>query len=114
MNRDLRADGSVQILRLSEYDTPESTERFEMWAKTYVDASCPLSNQPSDEPNYSLPQVLFNLAPEYERAVRAGRDALHIWTVLKKWREEDPEEYFGGLGSWADQRLLEFDKGMTS
>jgi hypothetical protein len=34
--------------------------------------------------------------------------------VFKKWREEDPEEYFGSLGSWADQRLLELEQAMVS
>jgi len=101
----LRADGQGGVQILAMDDTYENAE---MWAKTYVDASCYSHNNlvtnliitPSS-------QALFNLAPDYERAIRAGRDAMHIWMMFKKWREEDAEVYFGDLGSWADKRLLE-------
>ncbi|WEW58894.1 hypothetical protein PRK78_004362 [Emydomyces testavorans] len=52
-------------------------------------------------------EVLFDKAPEYERVIREGKDARHIWFTLRDWREEDPEEYFGNLGAWAERRMKE-------
>jgi hypothetical protein len=52
-------------------------------------------------------QVLFNQAPNYERAVQAGKDARHLWFTLREWRGDDPEGYFGDLGAWAERRMME-------
>lgn len=51
--------------------------------------------------------VLFERAPEYERVMRAGRDARFLWFKLRDWRGDDPEGYFGRLGAWAEGRLAE-------
>ena len=51
-------------------------------------------------------QALFNQAPDYECAIRAGKDARHLWFALRDWRGDDPKEYFGDLGAWAENRKL--------
>ncbi|OBT73570.1 hypothetical protein VF21_07633 [Pseudogymnoascus sp. 05NY08] len=43
-------------------------------------------------------KVLFEHAPDYERAIKAGKDARHLWFALRDWRGQDPEGYFGRLG----------------
>lgn len=55
-------------------------------------------------------QALFNEAPNYEHAIRAGKDARHLWFALRDWRGEKPEEYFGNLGTWATSRIEELTK----
>ncbi|KAM3444756.1 hypothetical protein NHJ13734_001106 [Beauveria thailandica] len=50
-------------------------------------------------------EALFNQAPDYERAIQAGKDARHLWFALRDWRGADPERYFGSLGSWAEMRM---------
>ncbi|KLU91849.1 hypothetical protein MAPG_10798 [Magnaporthiopsis poae ATCC 64411] len=52
-------------------------------------------------------QVLFDQAPNYERAIKAGKDARHLWFALRAWRGDDPEGYFGDLGNWAETRMKE-------
>lgn len=52
-------------------------------------------------------QALFNQAPNYERAIQAGKDARHLWFALRDWRGDDPEGYFGDLGTWAERRMKE-------
>ena len=52
-------------------------------------------------------QALFNYAPDYEHAIRAGKDARHLWFALREWRGDDPEGYFGNLGAWAETRMKE-------
>ncbi|KAJ7475227.1 hypothetical protein B0H11DRAFT_1918200 [Mycena galericulata] len=52
-------------------------------------------------------RTLTEQAPHYIRAIKAGKDARHIWFALKSWRGEDPEQYFDQLGSWADIRFRE-------
>ncbi|KAF7326393.1 hypothetical protein MVEN_02616900 [Mycena venus] len=53
-------------------------------------------------------QVLGEEAPEYMAAIKAGRDARRIWFALTDWRGDDAEQYFGTLGSWAEERLSHF------
>ncbi|KAE8440664.1 hypothetical protein EG329_006843 [Mollisiaceae sp. DMI_Dod_QoI] len=38
---------------------------------------------------------------------KAGKDARHLWFVLREWRGNDPEGYFGDLGAWAERRMKE-------
>ncbi|XWW98375.1 hypothetical protein V2A60_006375 [Cordyceps javanica] len=57
-------------------------------------------------------EALFNQAPNYERAIQAGKDARHLWFALRDWRGADPEGFFGSLGSWAETRMK--DLGVTS
>ncbi|KAM3463499.1 hypothetical protein MY5147_009653 [Beauveria neobassiana] len=52
-------------------------------------------------------EVLFKQAPDYKSAIRAGKDARHLWFALRDWRGADPESYFGKLGSWAERRMRE-------
>ncbi|KAF3911609.1 hypothetical protein AA313_de0200784 [Arthrobotrys entomopaga] len=40
-----------------------------------------------------------------------GKDARHIWFALRDWRGDNPEEYFGNLGMWADQRMKDLGIG---
>ncbi|KAJ6494847.1 hypothetical protein C8R47DRAFT_974143 [Mycena vitilis] len=49
--------------------------------------------------------------PNYIPAIKAGKDARHIWFALKFWRGADPENFFGDLGTWADRRWEELTKG---
>ncbi|KAG6810771.1 hypothetical protein H0H92_010399 [Tricholoma furcatifolium] len=51
--------------------------------------------------------VLFAEAPEYKRAIRAGKDARFLWYALRDWnaQKDDPEIYFGDLGAWAERKL---------
>ncbi|KAK3373628.1 3-hydroxybutyryl-CoA dehydratase [Lasiosphaeria ovina] len=50
---------------------------------------------------------LFDHAPSYEVAIRAGKNARHLWYSLRDWRGEDPERYFGELGAWAERMMTE-------
>ena len=52
-------------------------------------------------------QALFSQAPNYERIIQAGKDARHLWFALRDWRGDDPEGYFGDLGTWAERRMEE-------
>ena len=45
--------------------------------------------------------------PDYEKVIRAGKDARHLWFALRDWRGDDPEAYFGELGAWAEKRMKE-------
>ncbi|UKZ75285.1 hypothetical protein TrVFT333_002961 [Trichoderma virens FT-333] len=68
--------------------TPEELVRYTLWAKAYC-------------------EVLFREAPDYERAIRAGNDARHLWFALRGWKGDDPEDFFGDLGNWAEKRMKE-------
>ncbi|KND89198.1 hypothetical protein TOPH_06185, partial [Tolypocladium ophioglossoides CBS 100239] len=68
--------------------TPSNREEYMTWARQYI-------------------EPLFHHAPEYERAIKAGKDARHLWFALRDWRGEDPEGYFGDLGTWAERRIKE-------
>ncbi|KAF7197590.1 hypothetical protein HII31_01093 [Pseudocercospora fuligena] len=52
-------------------------------------------------------RALFEQVPDYQRAVEAGLDARRLWFALRDWRGDDPEDYFGALGAWAEKRLKE-------
>ncbi|KAJ6557356.1 hypothetical protein DFH09DRAFT_543815 [Mycena vulgaris] len=52
-------------------------------------------------------KILDERAPQYIPAIKAGKDARHIWFALKVWRGDELEEYFGLLGAWADRRWQE-------
>jgi hypothetical protein len=55
----------------------------------------------------NLGQMLFELAPEYRVAVERGRDVRYLWFALRDWSGGNAEEFFGGLGEWAERRLAE-------
>ena len=45
------------------------------------------------------------MAPDYKLVIRAGKDVRHLWFTLRDWRGGDAEEFFGGLGLWAEERM---------
>ncbi|KND87196.1 hypothetical protein TOPH_08181 [Tolypocladium ophioglossoides CBS 100239] len=79
-------NAAPSISRLSHDETTDDLAEYMMWARQYY-------------------RVLFNQAPNYERAIQAGKDARHIWFALRDWRGADPERYFGDLGAWAESRM---------
>ncbi|KFY40065.1 hypothetical protein V494_03676 [Pseudogymnoascus sp. VKM F-4513 (FW-928)] len=74
------------ITRVPDDTTEEERKRYIGWATEYT-------------------KVLFEHAPEYERAIKAGKDARYLWFALREWRAQDPEGYFGRLGDWAEARM---------
>lgn len=52
-------------------------------------------------------QRLYHHAPDYPNVIRAGKDVRHLWFSLRDWRGEDPEDFFGILGVWAETRMRE-------
>ncbi|KAK5996713.1 hypothetical protein PT974_02053 [Cladobotryum mycophilum] len=54
-------------------------------------------------------RVLFDEAPDYERAIQAGKDARHLWFALRGWQNEEPEQFFSSLRIWAEQRMDALD-----
>ncbi|KAJ9634519.1 hypothetical protein H2199_008976 [Coniosporium tulheliwenetii] len=79
---DLMADeNGPSVTRVSDSATLEDSARYMTWARQYF-------------------KPLFDQAPEYERAIQAGKDARHLWFALRDWRGDDPEGYFGDLGAW--------------
>ncbi|TVY69035.1 hypothetical protein LSUE1_G007357 [Lachnellula suecica] len=91
---DIRTDGNANavITRVKENATSEDKAAHALWAKQYLDA-------------------LFRHAPGYRSAIQAGKDARHIWFAMRDLRDEDPEEFYGGLGDWAEIRLKELGLG---
>ncbi len=57
----------------------------------------------------TLSQTLYKIAHGFEQAIRAGKDARHLWYALKDWNGADPEDFFGELGVWADGRMAEIE-----
>ncbi|KAJ7175738.1 hypothetical protein C8R46DRAFT_1174511 [Mycena filopes] len=81
-------DGLPVLSRLHEGAAPEYVAEYEAYATHYF-------------------KTLDELAPSYLPAIKAGKDARHLWFALKAWRGVDPEGYFGELGAWADRRWEE-------
>lgn len=54
-------------------------------------------------------KLLDRAAPEYLKMIRAGKYVRYIWSTLLAWRGADPEGYFGGLGTWAEERMLQLE-----
>ncbi|KAG6830078.1 hypothetical protein H0H93_014141 [Arthromyces matolae] len=79
-------DANPVVSRVDDDDTPEDLDLYLSWAKHYY-------------------KVLFDVSPGYEDVIRAGKDARHLWFALQAWRGEDPEGYFGKLGTWAEKKL---------
>ncbi|PHH89988.1 hypothetical protein CDD83_4787 [Cordyceps sp. RAO-2017] len=52
---------------------------------------------------------LFADAPEYEAAIRAGRDARHIWFALRDMERGDAMAILAQLEVWAEAKLAELD-----
>ncbi|KAJ7126489.1 hypothetical protein C8R46DRAFT_59678 [Mycena filopes] len=90
---EVNGDGLPVLSRLPDGAAPEYVAEYEAYAAHYFKV---LSVTTLDE-----------RAPSYLPAIKAGKDARHLWFALKAWRGDDPEEYFGELGSWADRRWQE-------
>ncbi|KAK0744946.1 hypothetical protein B0T21DRAFT_399239 [Apiosordaria backusii] len=86
---DFNADenGGGTFSRLED-DDPEFKERNMVYAKQYLEA-------------------IYEHAPNFKRAIIAGKDARYLWFALRGWRGDDPEQFFGGLGKWAASRVAE-------
>ncbi|KAH6681857.1 hypothetical protein B0J14DRAFT_623643 [Halenospora varia] len=54
-------------------------------------------------------EALYREEPDFKNAIEAGKDARHIWQALRDWHDQDPEEYFGKLGTWAEEKLEELE-----
>ncbi|KAH9952260.1 3-hydroxybutyryl-CoA dehydratase [Lactifluus volemus] len=76
------------ITRVPDYATSSDRAQYMTWARQYF-------------------QALFNQAPDYKQAIKAGSDVRHIWFALQEWRGANPEDYFGNLGTWAENRMKE-------
>jgi hypothetical protein len=42
-----------------------------------------------------------------EEVIHKVKEARYLWVKLNKWRGQNPEEFFGELGDWAEKRLAE-------
>ncbi|KAJ7459733.1 hypothetical protein FB451DRAFT_1141530 [Mycena latifolia] len=91
---DLNSDGCPILSGPIEGSTTEYLAEYEEYAKHYF-------------------KILDEHAPKYIPAVKAGKDPRHIWFALKAWRGDDPEGYFGQLGSWAERRRRELVEEST-
>ncbi|KAK3175536.1 hypothetical protein K4F52_010181 [Lecanicillium sp. MT-2017a] len=80
------ADAKPMVTRVKADATTAERTTFASWATHYS-------------------KELFSSAPEYEKAIKAGKDARYLWFALRAWRGQDPEGYFGALGYWADERI---------
>ncbi|POR33051.1 Uncharacterized protein TPAR_06751 [Tolypocladium paradoxum] len=81
-------NAAPSITRVPNDATPSDRAEYMTWARQYF-------------------EVLFHEAPNYKGAIRAGKDARHLWFALRDWRGDDPEGYFGDLGAWAERRMKE-------
>ncbi|KAG6017606.1 hypothetical protein E4U43_000739 [Claviceps pusilla] len=81
-------DALPAVTRLPRVMTVEDMEQMATWSKLYYNA-------------------LFLHAPHFEHTIKMGKDARHLWFALRDWRGDDPEDYFGALGSWAEKRMSE-------
>lgn len=90
LHYDLTVDenGDPTVTRIKEDTTPEAIAEYTDYTKYYH-------------------KVLFANAPDFERSVKAAKDARHLWFALKAFRGDDPESYFGKLGAWAEERMEE-------
>ncbi|KAJ2903737.1 uncharacterized protein MKZ38_009389 [Zalerion maritima] len=79
-------NAAPSITRVPHDATPDDRAEYMTWARQYF-------------------KVLFNQAPNYKRAIEAGKDARHLWFALRDWRGDNPEGYFGDLGAWAEKRM---------
>ncbi|KAH8586024.1 3-hydroxybutyryl-CoA dehydratase [Bisporella sp. PMI_857] len=81
-------DAAPSFIRAPDGATSGECAQYMVWARQYF-------------------MALFSQAPNYERAIQAGKDARHLWFALREWRGDDPEGFFGDLGAWAERRMRE-------
>ncbi|KAL8380947.1 hypothetical protein RB595_005308 [Gaeumannomyces hyphopodioides] len=82
-------DAEPSITRVARGATPSERKEYMGWAEMYL-------------------EYLFDEAPEYKHAFTRAGDARYIRSRLLCWRGEDPEGFFGELGTWAEEKLEEF------
>ncbi|XDG01790.1 hypothetical protein ABKA04_001405 [Annulohypoxylon sp. FPYF3050] len=83
-------DAAPAVTRLPSVVTAEDLGQMATWSRQYF-------------------QALYLAAPDYRRAIQTSKDARHLWFALRDWRGDDPEDYFGNLGAWAENRMKELD-----
>ncbi|CAD6447780.1 9dad758c-46d2-4744-a013-f5a868cf44a7 [Sclerotinia trifoliorum] len=81
-------NGGPSVTRIPKNSSLMDLEMYEMWAQHYI-------------------KKLYNEAPDYEIAIRAGKDVRYLWFSLRDWRGGNSEEFFGDLGAWAEKRMKE-------
>ncbi|KAH7405682.1 3-hydroxybutyryl-CoA dehydratase [Phaeosphaeria sp. MPI-PUGE-AT-0046c] len=82
------AEGMAGLERVPEASTEEEMGEYGRWTEWYV-------------------QKLYEHSPDYDDAIKAGKDIRYLWFALRDWRGGDSEAFFGGLGEWAERRLFE-------
>ncbi|CAF3574114.1 unnamed protein product [Fusarium graminearum] len=80
------AAGFPMISRIPSDATEADGRMHERWATHYV-------------------KRLYEAAPDYKAAMKAGGDFRYLWYSLQDWRGNDPEGFFGDLGGWAEERI---------
>jgi hypothetical protein len=103
-------DTGPSIVRVPDDATSDNRAEYMTWARKYFKVRFSVSYLMDEQGSNCGPeQILFDEAPDYERAIYAGKDARHLWYALRDWRGDDPEGYFGDLGAWAERRMKELD-----
>ncbi|KAL2066784.1 hypothetical protein VTL71DRAFT_1208, partial [Oculimacula yallundae] len=82
------ANGGPAVTRIPKDPTPLDLETYADWSRHYF-------------------KKLYSEAPDYKSAIRAGKDVRYLWFALRDWHGGDSEEFFGNLGTWAEQRIKE-------
>ncbi|PNY29795.1 Uncharacterized protein TCAP_00295, partial [Tolypocladium capitatum] len=83
-------DGEPSVSRWGDGDGMQKMAEYVAWSREYYKA-------------------LFAEVPEYRLAIKAGRDARHIWFALRDCENEDEAKHLAQLGAWADAKLAELD-----
>lgn len=96
-------EGAAVVSRIPTAASEKQLSQYTQWGKTYAEVPFLLFHL-SPKLDYLL-QAISERAPEYIRAIKAAKDARHIWMAFKAWRSEDADGYFGALGKWAESRL---------
>ncbi|KAK2612300.1 hypothetical protein QQS21_001726 [Conoideocrella luteorostrata] len=81
-------DGDACVTRILKDATASEIEIYVSWARHYIGN-------------------IYTEAPDYEAAIRAGKDIRYLWFALRDWRGGDSENFFGQLGNWAEKRMRE-------
>ncbi|KAI4227986.1 MAG: hypothetical protein L6R36_001997 [Xanthoria steineri] len=81
-------DGEPCVTQIPTNPTAIDLETYAIWARHYI-------------------KELYRETPDYSVAISAGKDARYLWFALRDWRGGNSEEFFGSLGTWAEQRVRE-------
>ncbi|KAL8948478.1 MAG: hypothetical protein Q9222_005337 [Ikaeria aurantiellina] len=80
--------GEACVTRIPDDSTADDLETYALWARHYIGK-------------------LYREVPDYRAAIKAGTDARYLWFALRDWHGGNSEEFFGRLGTWAEQRVRE-------